>query len=65
MAKVQYVDAGGVAFYVKSGVLQQLWDISLRNPKNFRTSEPFKFSNARFFYIYYTVEKFSNATFFR
>ena len=25
---------------------------SLRNPKNFRTCEPFKFSNARFFYPY-------------
>ena len=25
---------------------------SLQNPKNFRTSEPFKFSNVRFFYPY-------------
>ena len=38
---------------------------SLRNPKKFRTCEPFKFSNARFFYPCQIVEKFSNATFFR
>ena len=29
-----------------------LYQNSLRNPKNFRTCEPFKFSNARFFYPY-------------
>ena len=38
---------------------------SLRNSKKFRTFEPFKFSNASFFYPYRTVEKFSNATLFR
>ena len=27
-------------------------DTSLRNPKKFRTLDPFKFSNARFFYPY-------------
>ena len=37
---------------------------SLQNPKNFRTCEPFKFSNVRFFYPYWLAEKFSNATFF-
>ena len=38
---------------------------SLRNTKNFRTCEPFKFSNARFFFPYQTVEQFSNAIFVR
>ena len=38
---------------------------SLRNPKNFRTCKPFKFSNARFFYPYQIAKKCSNATFFR
>ena len=32
--------------------------ISLRNPKPFRTFEPFKFSNARFFYPYKQWENF-------
>ena len=31
---------------------------SLRNPKAFRTFEPFKFSNARFFYPYKQWENF-------
>ena len=31
---------------------------SLRNPKKFRTFEPFKFSNARFFYPYEQRKKF-------
>ena len=39
--------------------------LSFQNPKNFRTWEPFIFWNARFFFWYWTVEQFLNATFFR
>ena len=47
----------------EENVVNLMWtaDISLQNPKDFRTFEPFKFSNA----YRYPVEKFSNATFFR
>ena len=31
---------------------RKIEQISLRNPKTFRTFEPFKFSNAKFFYPY-------------
>ena len=40
----------------------RLGHFSLRNPKNFRMREPFRFWNGRFFYPYETVTKNSNAT---
>ena len=54
----------------RNSFLQNLWCTSNLNtasesPSNFRTCEPFKFSNAMFFYPYLTEEKFSKATSFR
>ena len=36
----------------------------MEDPENFQMCEPFKFFNARFFYPYWIVEKFSNSTCF-
>ena len=38
--------------FLENVVLGYVLHFSLRNPKNFRTCEPFKVSNARFFYPY-------------
>ena len=43
----------------------RLSHFSVKNPKNFRMREPFKFSNGKFFYPYETVNKYSNTTLLR
>ena len=40
------------SFFICFGNKVYETDYSLQNPKNFRTCESFKFSNARFFYPY-------------
>ena len=57
--------------FFKSLKFSRMWQIysedslvSLQNPDNYQTCEPFEFSNAMFFNLNKTVEKFMDAIIF-